>query len=83
MNASRPRWRPDSFLADPGKHRTLFYGHYANDVRGDRAAEEPAKKRRCTASWARLVAEVLHADPLIAHRRRRLLAQPGVPGSTH
>jgi ribosomal protein S27AE len=42
-------------------------------VRGDRAAqepeegkleEEPAKKRRCTASWACLIAKVFHADPL-------------------
>jgi hypothetical protein len=41
-------------------------------VRGDRAAEqpgegkveeEPANKRRCTASWARLIAKVFHADP--------------------
>ena len=24
----------------------------------------PAKKRRCTASWARLIAKVFHADPL-------------------
>ncbi len=28
-------------IPDPGKHRTLFYGYYANRVRGDRAAEEP------------------------------------------
>jgi len=51
-------------IPDPGKHRTLFYSYYANRVRGDRAAEEPAegkveeepaKKRRCTASWARLI----------------------------
>src|SRR6266540_3981908 len=49
-------------IPDPGKHRTLFYSYYANRVRGDRAAEEPgegkveeepAKKRRGTASWAR------------------------------
>jgi hypothetical protein len=42
-------------------------------VRGDRACEEPgegkvegepAKKRRSTASWARLIAKVFHADPL-------------------
>jgi len=60
-------------IPDPGKHRTLFYSYYANRVRGDRAEEvlgqdkveeEPAKKRRSTASWARLIAKVFHADPL-------------------
>jgi hypothetical protein len=25
--------------------------------------EEPAKKRRCTATWARLITKVFHADP--------------------
>jgi len=30
-------------IPDPGKHRTLFYGHHANRVRGDRAAEEPGE----------------------------------------
>ena len=57
-------------IPDPGKHRTRFYSYYANRVRGDRAAEEPgesrvdeepAQKRRCTASWARLIAKVFHA----------------------
>jgi hypothetical protein len=61
-------------IPDPGKHRTLSYGHYANRVRGDRAGEEPgeakvetegAKKRRCSANWARLIAKVFHADPLV------------------
>jgi len=60
-------------IPDPGKHRTHFYSYYANRVRGDRAAEEPAedkveeepaKKRRCSANWARLIAKVFHADPL-------------------
>jgi len=64
-------------IPDPGKHRTLFYGYYANRVRGDRAVEEPgeakvetepAKKRRCSASWARLIAKVFHADPLTCRK---------------
>ena len=59
----------------------LFYSYYANRVRGDRAAEEPgegkvegepAKKRRCTASWARLIAKVFHADPLVECRCTRV-----------
>ena len=64
-------------IPDPGKHRTLSYGYYANRVRGDRAVEEPgetkveaepAKKRRCSASWARLIAKVFHADPLTCRK---------------
>jgi hypothetical protein len=64
-------------IPDPGKHRTLFYSYYANRVRGDRAAEEPregeveeepAKKRRCAASWARLIAKVFHVDPLTCRK---------------
>ena len=65
--------RLSDHIPDPGKHRTLAYGHYANRVRGDRAAKEPgakpaedkpAKKRRGSASWARLISKVFHADPL-------------------
>jgi hypothetical protein len=46
-------------------------------VRGNRAEEEagegkleeePAKKRRCGASWARLIAKVFHADPLTCRK---------------
>ena len=42
-------------------------------MRGDRAAaepgaeeleEQPAKKRRCSASWSRLIAKVFQVDPL-------------------
>jgi hypothetical protein len=60
-------------ISDAGRHRTLFYAYYANRVRGDRAAlepgeptleEAPAKKRRCSASWARLIAKLFHVDPL-------------------
>ena len=60
-------------IPDPGKHRTRFYARYANRVRGDRAAlepgeakveDKPAKKRRCSASWARLISKVFHVDPL-------------------
>jgi hypothetical protein len=60
-------------IPDPGRHRTLFYGFYANRVRGERAAKEPgaqcvqdkpAKKRKGSGSWARLISKVFHADPL-------------------
>jgi hypothetical protein len=66
-------------IPDPGRHRTLFYGYYANRVRGDRAApepgeakveEKPAKKRRCTASGARLISKVFHVDPLTCTKCR-------------
>jgi hypothetical protein len=60
-------------IPDPGRQRTFFYAYYANRARGDRAAEEPgageleeqpARKRRCSPSWARLIAKVFQADPL-------------------
>jgi len=47
--------------------------YYAHRVRGDRAApepgqpeveEKPATRRRCSASWARLISKVFHVDPL-------------------
>jgi hypothetical protein len=65
--------RLSDHIPDPGKHRTLSYGHYANRVRGERAAKQPgteapqdkpAKKRRGGASWARLISKVFHVDAL-------------------
>ncbi len=65
--------RMTDHIPDPGKHRTLFYGHYANRARGawerEKAllAADPAEapqKRRCSPSWARLIAKVYHDDPL-------------------
>jgi hypothetical protein len=65
-------------IPDPGKHRTHFYAHYANRVRGERPSEElgrqkheeeeQPKKRRCSSSWARLIAKVFQADPLVCKR---------------
>lgn len=40
---------------------------------GDLLEEEPAKKRRCSASWARLIAKVFDADPLTCGKCRRKL----------
>jgi len=61
-------------IPDPGRHRTLAYGHYANRARGARArkkaplegatAEVPTK-RRCSPNWARLISKVYQADPLV------------------
>ena len=53
-----------------------FYGHYANRVRGERPSEElgrqkheeQPKKRRCSPNWARLIAKVFQADPLVCKR---------------
>jgi hypothetical protein len=59
--------------AAPSRHRTHFYAYYAHRVRGDSAApepgepeveEKPAKKRRCSASWASLISKAFQADPL-------------------
>jgi len=64
-------------IPDPGRHRTLAYGHYANRARGARAKEkaqlegapaEVPQKRRCSPNWARLVSKVYHADPLVCKR---------------
>ena len=59
--------RMSDHIPDPGQHRTLFYGEYSNRVRGRRrpreagqstgAAEQPPRKR-CSPSWARLIAKV-------------------------
>jgi len=66
-------------IPDPGRHLTLFYAYCANRVRGDRAAfepgeptleEAPAKKRRCSASWARLISKVFHVNPLTCAKCR-------------
>jgi hypothetical protein len=63
--------RMTDHIPDPHRHRTLFYGHYANRVRGGRRKEpldpvesEAGAKRRCSASWARLIAKVYEVDPL-------------------
>ena len=61
-------------LPEPGQHRTLFYGEYANRVRGARrepdAAMAPADPppKRCPPSWARLIAKVYEVDPLVSTR---------------
>jgi len=62
-------------IPDPGRHRTHFYAHYANRVRGGRPHEgepchtaEPPPSRRCPSSWARLIAKVFQADPLQCRR---------------
>jgi hypothetical protein len=70
-------------IPDSGKQRTHSYAHYANRARGDRAAEgpgaseleeQPAKKRRCSANWARLIAKVCRRPDLLrgANRERRI-----------
>ncbi len=33
--------RMTDHIPDAGRHRTLFYGHYANRGRGERAEQEP------------------------------------------
>ena len=69
--------RTADHIPDPGKHRTLSYGHYANRARGARAREkallegakaEAPEKRRCSPTWARLISKVHHADPLTCRR---------------
>jgi hypothetical protein len=64
--------RMTDHIPDPHRHRTLFYGHYANRVRGGRRKEpletlesEAPPRRRCSPSWARLIAKVYQVDPLV------------------
>jgi hypothetical protein len=54
-----------------------FYAHYANRVRGEGPSEEvvpkgheqqPPKRHRYSPSWARLIAKVYQADPLVCGR---------------
>ena len=52
---------------------TWTHPHYANRVRGERPGEtEPPDtarpSRRCSPSWARLIAKVFQADPLVCRR---------------
>jgi hypothetical protein len=37
--------RKADHIPDPGRHRTLFYGYYANRPRGDRTAEQPGEDK--------------------------------------
>jgi hypothetical protein len=69
--------RLSDHIPDPGQHRTLFYGEYSNRVRGaaqERPAEpaatstKPPPRRRCSPSWARLIAKVYQVDPLVCVR---------------
>ena len=50
-------------IPEPGKHRALFYGVYANRARSAREPKQPGqqappKRKRCGASWARLIHKV-------------------------
>jgi hypothetical protein len=69
-----PQERLRRDIPDPGRHRTHFYGHYTNRVRGERPGEEephhsheaePKTRRRSSPSWARLTAKVFQTDPLV------------------
>jgi hypothetical protein len=68
--------RMSDHIPDPGQHRTLFYGAYANRVRGSRAAGDPesataaaeAPRRRSSPRWARMIAKVYQVDPLVCTR---------------
>jgi hypothetical protein len=69
--------RMSDHIPDPGQHRTLFYGEYSNRVRGaahcsepgtTSVTAEPQPRRRCSPSWARLIAKVYQVDPLVCVR---------------
>jgi hypothetical protein len=68
--------RMSDHIPDPGQHRTILYGHYANRVRGARQRDEAKPqeasagppRRRCAPTWARLIAKVYQVDPLLCTR---------------
>jgi hypothetical protein len=68
--------RMSDHIPEPGQHRTLLYGHYANRVRGTRPRDEAepqedraeAPRRRSSPVWARLIAKVYQVDPLVCTR---------------
>ena len=68
--------RMSDHIPDPGQHRTLFYGEYANRVRGERQPTDPdtspvpaePPRKCCSPSWARLIARVYQVDPLVCTR---------------
>ena len=63
----RPRVRSQaaaSAPSDPGPQDRAAEEPTAAQV----AEEKPAKKRRCSASWARMIAKVYQADPLTCRK---------------
>src|SRR2546427_2801229 len=52
MDPREWRARLADHIPDPGKHRTHFYAHYANRVRGERPSEElGGHGHHCHRSW--------------------------------
>jgi hypothetical protein len=70
---ARPHERPHP---RPGTAPTILYGHYANRTRGARRRDESEwpqtsaepPRRRSSPTWARLIAKIYQADPLICTR---------------
>ncbi|HYN05564.1 MAG TPA: transposase zinc-binding domain-containing protein [Vicinamibacteria bacterium] len=68
--------RMSDHIPDPGQHRTVFHGQYANRARGagrrdaaqmPEASTEPPR-RRSSPTWARLIARIYQVDPLVCTR---------------
>ena len=68
--------RMTDHIPDPAQHRTLFYAEYSSRARGAAHSTEPdtvataelPPRRRCSPSWARLIAKVYQVDPLVCPR---------------
>ena len=60
----------------PKRHLVRYYGEYSNRVRGSghrddrevQAGEPPEPRKRCSPTWARLIARVYQTDPLVCTR---------------
>jgi hypothetical protein len=76
--------RISDHIPDPGQHRTIFYGEYSSRARAgcqplepdatSTTADHPPPRRRCPASWARLIAKVYQVDPLVCTRCGRRMS---------
>jgi hypothetical protein len=67
--------RLSDHIPDPGQHRTIFYGEYSSRARGAApstgavtVASAGLPRRRCSPSWARLIAKIYQVDPLACTR---------------
>jgi hypothetical protein len=76
--------RMSDHIPDPGQHRTIFYGEYSSRVRGSSppppepdatvATADSPPRRRCSPSWAKMIAKVYQVDPLVCARCGRRMS---------
>ena len=85
--------RISDHIPDPGQHRTIFYGEYSSRVRGPSppppepdatvATADSPPRRRCSPSWARMIAKVYQVDPLVCARCGQRMSIPAFVSDQH